>query len=249
MSLLGVRRRGRRVSIPVRVFHLAHRRMPSLFGKVVLRVLMRATARGFGGRPERLDGSHAERLHAYAVYTLRMVRARSWGMGERGAPLAPNELDAIRNTELALRLREEMRSTACALRRVLRPTDQREAWEVVRVLYQAIGIALEARPTQAASASPQGAGRNGQIAQGSGACSCPSSDAACEGNCGPSASVRMHSCYFSSVYGPATCALMSRMDEGLMVGLVGDGELVFSSRITQGADACCACFEMKGAAR
>lgn len=247
MSLLGVRRRGRRVSIPVRVFHLAHRCIPSLFGKVVLRVLMRATARGFSGRPERLDGSHAERLHAYAAYTLRMARARSWGMEEDGALPAPNELDAVRNTELALRLREEMRSTACALRRVLRPTDQHEAWEVVRVLYRVIGIALEAQPACAAGAPPQGAGHDGQIAQGGGVC--PSSAAACEGNCGPSASVRMRSCYFSSVYGPATCALMSRMDEGLMAGLVGDGELVFSSRITQGADACCACFEMKGAAR
>ncbi|MCR5582647.1 MAG: hypothetical protein K6F70_03420 [Eggerthellaceae bacterium] len=237
------------MSIPVRMFHLAHRRMPSLFGKVVLHVLMRATARGFSGRPERLDGSHAERLHAYAAYTLRMVRERSWGMEEDGALPASNELDAVRNTELALRLREEMRSTACALRRVLRPTDQREAWEVVRVLYRVIGIVLEAQPIQAASASAQGAGRNGQIAQDGGVCSCSSSDTACEGNCGPSASVRMRSCYFSSIYGPATCALMSRMDEGLMAGLVGDGELVFSSRITQGADACYACFEMKGAAR
>jgi hypothetical protein len=45
-------------------------------------------------------------------------------------------------------------------------------------------------------------------------------------------------CYFSSFYSPQVCQLMSAMDRGLLAGLAGGGELIFSARITCG-EACC----------
>ncbi len=45
-------------------------------------------------------------------------------------------------------------------------------------------------------------------------------------------------CYFSSFYSPETCRLMSAMDRGLMAGLAGAGELVFTQRITEGQPCC-----------
>ena len=45
-------------------------------------------------------------------------------------------------------------------------------------------------------------------------------------------------CYFSSFYSPEVCQVMSAMDRGLLAGLAGAGELVFSQRVTEG-QACC----------
>jgi hypothetical protein len=45
-------------------------------------------------------------------------------------------------------------------------------------------------------------------------------------------------CYFSSFYSPEVCQVMSAMDRGLLAGMAGGGELVFSQRITDG-QACC----------
>jgi hypothetical protein len=45
-------------------------------------------------------------------------------------------------------------------------------------------------------------------------------------------------CYFSSYYSPEVCQVMSAMDHGLLAGLAGAGELVFSQRLTEG-QACC----------
>lgn len=54
--------------------------------------------------------------------------------------------------------------------------------------------------------------------------------------------VIVSSCYFSRVYSPAQCALMSHMDAGLIAGICGDAELVFTERITEGCGRCCARF-------
>ena len=53
-------------------------------------------------------------------------------------------------------------------------------------------------------------------------------------------------CYFSTFYSPATCRLMSAMDRGLLAGLAGGGELVFTERITEGWPCCRACFTPPG---
>jgi hypothetical protein len=49
-------------------------------------------------------------------------------------------------------------------------------------------------------------------------------------------------CYFSNFYSPGVCEVMSAMDRGLLAGLAGAGELVFSQRITEGQDCCRAHF-------
>jgi hypothetical protein len=54
-------------------------------------------------------------------------------------------------------------------------------------------------------------------------------------------------CYFSSVYSGRVCQVMSAMDRGLLAGLAGSGQLVFSSRITEGEPCCRARFTLGGA--
>lgn len=53
-------------------------------------------------------------------------------------------------------------------------------------------------------------------------------------------------CYFSRYYTPEQCALMSNVDAGVIAGLVGGGELVFTERITEGCGRCRACFRGRG---
>jgi hypothetical protein len=45
-------------------------------------------------------------------------------------------------------------------------------------------------------------------------------------------------CSLSRYYSPDTCRVMSAMDRGLLAGLSGGKQLVFSARITEG-QACC----------
>lgn len=47
-------------------------------------------------------------------------------------------------------------------------------------------------------------------------------------------------CFFSSVYAPEVCALMSSLDAGLFAGLTGGRRLTFTERITEGTPACLA---------
>jgi hypothetical protein len=49
-------------------------------------------------------------------------------------------------------------------------------------------------------------------------------------------------CYFSDFYSAKVCRVMAAMDRGLLAGLAGGGELVFSSRITEGHPCCRAHF-------
>ena len=53
-------------------------------------------------------------------------------------------------------------------------------------------------------------------------------------------------CYFSSCYSPEACQVMSAMDRGLLAGLAGGGDLVFSQRITEGQPCCRARFTLAG---
>jgi hypothetical protein len=53
-------------------------------------------------------------------------------------------------------------------------------------------------------------------------------------------------CYFSGFYSPEACQVMSAMDRGLLAGLAGGGDLIFSQRITEGHPCCRARFTLAG---
>jgi hypothetical protein len=53
-----------------------------------------------------------------------------------------------------------------------------------------------------------------------------------------SGEMAMNRCFFSRWYSPPVCDFVSALDEGILAGLVGDGRLVFLSRITEGARVC-----------
>ena len=55
---------------------------------------------------------------------------------------------------------------------------------------------------------------------------------------GPDGRIIIKRCFFSSYYTGQICRLISSLDEGLLVGLAGKGELIFSRRITE-EDECC----------
>lgn len=52
--------------------------------------------------------------------------------------------------------------------------------------------------------------------------------------------VTVSGCYFSRYYTPRQCALMSYVDSGIVSGIAGRGELIFTQRITEGSDCCMA---------
>jgi hypothetical protein len=52
-------------------------------------------------------------------------------------------------------------------------------------------------------------------------------------------------CFFSQIYTPEVCAVISALDEGLAAGLSAGGSLVFKERITEGKNCCRATFCMK----
>ena len=51
-------------------------------------------------------------------------------------------------------------------------------------------------------------------------------------------------CSFAETYTPTTCRTIAALDEGLLIGLAGDGELSFSARLTEGHPACRARFDL-----
>lgn len=62
-------------------------------------------------------------------------------------------------------------------------------------------------------------------------------------------SITVRACSFSTSYTCRTCELMAAMDEGLFAGLIGEGHLAFTSRITDGAGRCLATFTFGSANR
>jgi hypothetical protein len=50
--------------------------------------------------------------------------------------------------------------------------------------------------------------------------------------------VTISRCYFCGYYSPQVCKVMSAMDRGLLAGLAGTGELIFTQRITEGQPCC-----------
>jgi hypothetical protein len=55
--------------------------------------------------------------------------------------------------------------------------------------------------------------------------------------------IRIVACSFADIYAPATCRTIAALDEGLLIGLAGDGKLSFSGRLTEGDPACLAKFD------
>jgi hypothetical protein len=49
-------------------------------------------------------------------------------------------------------------------------------------------------------------------------------------------------CFFSSVYSPRVCELISALDEGILAGLADGGELRFMERLSEGKNCCRAQF-------
>ena len=52
-------------------------------------------------------------------------------------------------------------------------------------------------------------------------------------------------CFFSRLYSPEVCRLMSSLDAGILSGLAGGGGLEFTERLTEGRDCCRARFSFK----
>lgn len=50
--------------------------------------------------------------------------------------------------------------------------------------------------------------------------------------------LQVTSCFFSSYYTSGMCALISAMDDGIVSGIMGGGQLVFTQRITEGCGCC-----------
>jgi hypothetical protein len=55
-------------------------------------------------------------------------------------------------------------------------------------------------------------------------------------------------CFFSRLYSPEVCRLMSSVDAGILAGLIGGGTLDFTQRLTEGYGCCRAHFLFKGKA-
>lgn len=53
--------------------------------------------------------------------------------------------------------------------------------------------------------------------------------------------ITIRRCFFSQFYSSVVCDVISALDSGVMAGLAGGGQLVFSQRITEGKDCCKAC--------
>ena len=58
--------------------------------------------------------------------------------------------------------------------------------------------------------------------------------------------ITVSSCFFSTRYSPSQCAMMSNVDSGIISGLFGGGQLVFTERLTEGCGHCTACFSQSG---
>ncbi len=52
-------------------------------------------------------------------------------------------------------------------------------------------------------------------------------------------------CGFASFYDEGTCRLISGLDEGLMAGILGEGRLEFTERLTAGRERCAGTFRLR----
>lgn len=61
-------------------------------------------------------------------------------------------------------------------------------------------------------------------------------------HCDASGGIIIKKCSFSRFYSPQVCGLVSSLDEGILAGLAGGGNLTFARRMTEGGDCCLARF-------
>jgi hypothetical protein len=57
--------------------------------------------------------------------------------------------------------------------------------------------------------------------------------------------IKISKCFFSKIYSSTTCHVISSLDAGMIAGLSGGNEMIFSERITEGAESCIAQFILK----
>jgi hypothetical protein len=57
--------------------------------------------------------------------------------------------------------------------------------------------------------------------------------------------ITINRCFFSRYYSGYVCQVISSLDEGIITGLSGGGQLIFSERITEGKNCCKACLILK----
>lgn len=62
-------------------------------------------------------------------------------------------------------------------------------------------------------------------------------------------SITISRCFFSRFYRPETCRVVAALDEGLMAGMLGEGDLEFQERITDGQTRCRAVFRLREGSR
>ena len=62
----------------------------------------------------------------------------------------------------------------------------------------------------------------------------------------PDGAVVVRSCRFARDYTPGICGLISSLDRGILTGLAGGGDLLFSRRLTEGHDSCRAVLSREG---
>ncbi len=58
----------------------------------------------------------------------------------------------------------------------------------------------------------------------------------------PGGEIVVRRCFFCRIYSPRVCELISALDEGILAGLAGGGELRFLDRMTAGSEYCRAQF-------
>jgi len=63
---------------------------------------------------------------------------------------------------------------------------------------------------------------------------------------GEGGAITVSRCFFSRHYTPETCRVIASLDEGLMAGILGEGGLEFTCRITEGHKECRAVFRLPG---
>ena len=159
-------------------------RMPSLFRRIQLQVLMNVTADAFQIKALRLWQKNPERaLEEYAAFTKTCMEN--------------HHVESARMYRLAY-------DVGSRLRRVTGFSEKTDLQRMVFLLYRNIGITMR-----------------GELP-----------------GC-----VTVSACYFSRVYTPAQCEMISAMDSGIVAGIYGGGQLIFTGRLTEDCDCCTACLK------
>ena len=205
-----------RRELTLKMLSLLERHIPEWVIRAQLQILLDTTARGFGVKSRRIAHLSAEEaLRAYAEFTVQCVETC---MGSRPGRAAQVERLSSAREQAADRTwsdaREEKRAAARRL--------YREAYRTGSRIRRITGLA-ESRDTARLVFYLY---RNLQISM--------------EGQI--PGEIHVADCYFSRMYTPTQCAVMSLVDSGIIAGLCGGGKLKFTERITEGCGRCTACF-------